>query len=71
LNFTQNLSAFFFSQSIFDDDGSLTVDYKELIIGLEMFKDNSIDDKLKVFMDLCDTDKNGNVSPDELYKILK
>jgi len=58
-------------QSIFDDDGSLTVDYKELIIGLEMFKDNSIDDKLKVFMDLCETDKNGNVSPDELYRILK
>lgn len=33
--------------SIFDDDNSGTVDYKELIIGLEMFKENSIDEKLK------------------------
>lgn len=35
------------TNSIFDDDNSGTVDYKELIIGLEMFKENSIDDKLK------------------------
>jgi Ca2+-binding EF-hand superfamily protein len=33
--------------SIFDEDGGGTVDYKELIMGLEIFKHNSIDDKLK------------------------
>ena len=36
-----------FSISIFDEDNSNTVDYKELIIGLETFKDNTIDEKLK------------------------
>ncbi|EAR91254.3 EF-hand pair protein (macronuclear) [Tetrahymena thermophila SB210] len=56
---------------IFDDDNSGTVDYKELIIGLEMFKENSIDDKLRVFMELCDTDGNGNINPDQLYNVLK
>lgn len=39
---------------IFDDDGNGTVDYKELIMGIEMFKSTSVEDKLKVFMDLCD-----------------
>lgn len=32
---------------IFDEDGSGTVDYKELIIGLEVFKEDSIEDKMK------------------------
>lgn len=40
--------------SIFDDDNSGTVDYKELIIGLEMFKENSIDEKLKGIPNLVD-----------------
>ena len=42
---------------IFDEDNSGDVDYKELIIGLETFKENTMDDKLKVFMDLCDNDE--------------
>lgn len=32
---------------IFDEDNSQTVDYKELIIGLETFKENDMEDKLK------------------------
>eukprot|EP00825_Cyclidium_porcatum_P047053 TRINITY_DN7552_c0_g1_i1.p1 TRINITY_DN7552_c0_g1~~TRINITY_DN7552_c0_g1_i1.p1 ORF type:complete len:433 (-),score=83.37 TRINITY_DN7552_c0_g1_i1:31-1329(-) len=32
---------------IFDEDNSQSVDYKELIIGLETFKESSIDEKLK------------------------
>jgi Ca2+-binding EF-hand superfamily protein len=34
---------------IFDEDSSGTVDYKELIIGLEVFKEDSIEDKMKGF----------------------
>jgi hypothetical protein len=33
--------------SIFDEDCSGSVDYKELIIGLEIFKSSSIEEKLK------------------------
>ena len=33
--------------SIFDDDGNGAVDYKELLMGLEIFKDNSIEEKIK------------------------
>ena len=32
---------------VFDEDSSGTVDYKELIVGLEVLKDDSIDEKLK------------------------
>jgi Ca2+-binding EF-hand superfamily protein len=30
-----------------------------------------MDDKMKVFMELCDDNGNGKVSPEELYGILK
>lgn len=33
--------------SIFDDDNSQSVDYKEMMIGLETFKESSMDEKLK------------------------
>ncbi|EGR29033.1 hypothetical protein IMG5_165020 [Ichthyophthirius multifiliis] len=56
---------------IFDEDNSQTVDYKELIVGLEMFKENSIENKLIVFMELCNLDHNGNINQQELYKVLK
>lgn len=32
---------------MFDEDGSGTVDYKELIVGLEVLKEDTIEDKLK------------------------
>jgi hypothetical protein len=38
------------------------VDYKELIVGLEIFKESSIDEKLRIFIDLCDTDIEGKIS---------
>ena len=36
-----------FGQAWFDEDGSGGVDYKELIIGLELLKDDSIENKMK------------------------
>jgi len=32
---------------VFDEDSSGTVDYKELIVGLEVLKDDTIEEKLK------------------------
>lgn len=32
---------------VLDEDSSGTVDYKELIIGLEVFKEDSIEEKIK------------------------
>lgn len=56
---------------IFDADSSGTVDYKELIMGLEVFKEDSVEDKMKVFFDLCDVDGSGGVSEKEVYGVLK
>ena len=33
--------------SVFDEDGSSTVDYKELIVGLELLKEDTIEEKMK------------------------
>ncbi|CAD8072031.1 unnamed protein product [Paramecium sonneborni] len=56
---------------VFDEDSSGTVDYKELIVGLEVLKDDTIDEKLKIFFDLCDEDGSGKVSEKEIFNILK
>jgi Ca2+-binding EF-hand superfamily protein len=67
-------------QSVFDEDGSGRVDYKELIVGLEVLKDDTLEEKLKsclyiiiilVFFDLCDEDDSGKVSEKEIYNVLK
>ena len=54
--------------SIFDYDGNGTIDFKELIMGLEIFKNDSIENKVKsfffyiillinqVFLRICDKD---------------
>jgi len=47
------------------------VDYKELAFGLEMFRDSSFDNKLKVFFDICDSDNSGAISKQEFYALLK
>jgi Ca2+-binding EF-hand superfamily protein len=63
---------------VFDEDQSGTVDYKELIVGLEVLKDDSIEEKLKsiikfylVFFDLCDLDGSGKISEKEIFNVLK
>ena len=47
---------------VFDEDQSGTIDYKELIVGLEVFKEDSIEEKMKVFFEICDTDGSGSIS---------
>jgi Ca2+-binding EF-hand superfamily protein len=50
---------------IFDKDGDGQVDYKELISGFEMIKQNSFEDKLNNFFQLCDKNKNGTIDKKE------
>lgn len=48
-------------------------------MGLELFKEDSIEDKMKgnlrklkiVFFDLCDVDGSGGISQEEIYEVLK
>ena len=56
---------------MFDDDNSNTVDYKELIIGLETFIDISIQDKIKIFIELADVNSDSKIKESELYSVFK
>lgn len=47
------------------------MDYKELIVGLEIFKDSPIDEKMRMFIELCDTDSEGKIFQKEFYNIFK
>ena len=41
------LEDIYFINSVLDEDSSGDIDYRELITGLEYFKDTSVDEKLK------------------------
>lgn len=56
---------------VFDENGDEQLKIKELALGLEMFRDSSLEEKLKAFYDLCDEDNSGSVSKGEFLKILK
>lgn len=56
---------------VFDENGDDKLKIKELALGLEMFRDSSLEEKLKAFFDLCDEDNSGSVSKGEFLKIIK
>ena len=56
---------------MFDEDGSGNIGHKELGIGLEMLKDNSFEEKLEVFFDLCDDENSGYIEKKEFYNLLR
>jgi Ca2+-binding EF-hand superfamily protein len=58
-------------QSIFDEDNNGQVEYKELVIGLEILREDSIEEKMNVFFDLVDINNNGSISEKELYEVFK
>jgi EF-hand domain pair len=56
---------------VFDDDGGGYIGYKELGIGLEMLKNNTFEEKLDTFFDLCDEDNSGTIDKKEFYNLLR
>ena len=55
---------------LFDEDSSGDLRYEELAFGVEMFRNSSLEDKLKAFFDLCDIDKSGTISRYEFEMLL-
>ena len=56
---------------IFDEDGDNDLKYSEIASGIEMFRDSTPEEKVKVFFTLCDTDHSNSVSKKEFYTMLK
>jgi Ca2+-binding EF-hand superfamily protein len=56
---------------VFDEDGDNDLKYKEIAFGIEMFRDSSIEKKLKVFFDMCDVDGSGSISKAEFSNLLQ
>ena len=57
---------------VFDENGSGDVKYEEFVLGIEMFKESaSMEDKLRVFFDLCDKNKKGSISSENFFDLLK
>ena len=56
---------------IFDEDGDNDLKYSEIASGIEMFRDSTPEEKVKVLFRLCDTDHSNSVSKKEFYTMLK
>jgi len=56
---------------VLDEDSSGDIDYRELITGLEYFKDTGVDEKLRVFFDISDLENTGVVTKKAVYDVLK
>jgi Ca2+-binding EF-hand superfamily protein len=56
---------------VFDENGDDLLKYKEIRLGIEMFRDSSIDIKLKAFFDFCDVDNSGTISKFEFLNLIQ
>lgn len=56
---------------VFDEDGGGQIGFRELGIGLEMLKNNTFEEKLDTFFDLCDEDNSGTIDKKEFYNLLR
>lgn len=56
---------------IFDDDFSDTLDYKEVVLGLQQFQNTTFKEKINIFFKLCDLNEDGQLTHQEFYNILK
>ena len=56
---------------IFDENGDGDLKYSEIAFGIEMFRDSSMEQKLKSFFDLCDEDGSGTISKIEFTNLFK
>lgn len=56
---------------VFDENGDGDLKYSEIAFGVEMFRDSSMEQKLKSFFDLCDTDGSGSISKTEFINLFK
>ncbi len=56
---------------VLDEDGDNDLTYKEILIGIEIFHDNSPEEKVKTFFNLCNKDNNNFISKSNFYDLLK
>lgn len=56
---------------IFDENGDGDLKYSEIAFGVEMFRDSTMEQKLKSFFDLCDVDCSGSISKTEFINLFK
>jgi Ca2+-binding EF-hand superfamily protein len=56
---------------VLDEDGDNDLSYKEILIGMEIFHDNTPEEKVKTFFNLCNKDNNKYISKSNFYELLK
>jgi Ca2+-binding EF-hand superfamily protein len=55
----------------FDDNGDGKIDFAEFATGLSVVQRGSVDERLRFMFDAYDADRNGVLTFDELYRLVK
>jgi len=58
-------------KSIFRNSKTLKVDFRDLIMGLFIFKDMSFDQRLRIFLEIADMKSTGLITISRIYSVLK
>ena len=56
---------------IFDYNQRGTICYKELLCGLLALKDVSFEEKISIYLEMCETNFYGKISQKEVYNVFK
>ena len=56
---------------IIDEKGDNDLNYSEIVSGIEMFRDSTPEEKIRIFFRLCDTDNSNTVSRKKFYSLLQ
>ena len=56
---------------VFDTNSNGKLNFKEMIVSIEMYRQTTYKHKLKVFFKLCNKNINGCYNEDMLYKLMK
>ena len=56
---------------VFDENANGKIEPKEVMVGLELFRESTFQEKLEVFFDICDEDGSGDIDEEEFFNVLK
>ena len=70
-NITKNLEFIHKIFWVFDEDGDNNLSFNDIIAGIEVFRISSPEEKMKIFFNLCNKEKEDTIKKKDFYELLQ